>query len=400
MSTRARIVSIAVAAVAVVVAVLLAVVLTTPVSAVEPDVRELGAAAPLGPAPASALDDLDEDVSVAVSTLAGEELLIEQRPDFARPLASITKIITALVVLDAAPLAPGEDGPVYVPTADDEQTYADLFRGGSAVLPVSPEAPLTQRELLEATLVASSANHAIMFGFQTFGDIDEFRTAAKLWLVEHGFRATEVVDPAGLSSLNRSTPREMLAIARLALENPVIAATVAMPTVEVPGAGTFSNRNAILGVEGIDGMKTGTTDVAGYSFLFTALVDAGTGPERIIGIIMGAASNTERFTVAPALLREVRSGFQRVQLPVGTVVGTYAPEWGGTVDASLELPLDVLAWRGELHVELDASAPASAGTTVGRVTWIGPDGPDHADAVLDGELPGPDLGWLLVGRWG
>jgi D-alanyl-D-alanine carboxypeptidase (penicillin-binding protein 5/6) len=340
-----------------------------------------------------------QDASVAVAMMDSDELLLEQRADFARPIASITKIITALVVLEAAPLDEGEDGPVFTPGDAEQQTFADLYRSGSAVLPVSPDAPLTERQLLQAMLVASSANHAFMLAFQTFGDIEGYRQAVQSWLLQRGFTATSIIDPAGVSELDRSTAREMLAIGKLALANPTIAETVAMPEVEVPGAGTHPNRNLLLGTDGVDGIKTGTTGDAGFSLMVSASVDVGAGAQHVLAIVLGADSNTGRYATTLELLGEVRKGFAEVELPAGSVVGTYDPEWGPPVDAVLAESLRALAWRGEVFSELAPTDPAVAGSIVGHLSWLAPTGRQAADVVLTSELAGPDIGWRLFGRW-
>lgn len=345
-------------------------------------------------------DTVGDEASVAAAVMGSDELLVEQRADFARPIASITKVITALVVLDAAPLAEGEDGPVFTPGEAEQQTFADLYRSGSAVLPVSPDAPLTERQLLQTMLVASSANHAFMLAFQTFGDIEGYRHAVQVWLYEHGFTATSIVDPAGVSELDRSTAREMLAIGKLALANPTIAETVAMAEVEVPGAGTFPNRNLLLGTDGVDGIKTGTTGDAGFSLMVSALMDVGAGSQHVLAIVLGAESNTGRYGTMLDLLGQLREGFVEVELPAGTVIGSYDPEWGEPVDAVLAEPVAVIAWRGDLRAELSAAEPGDAGGVVGNVSWLSPTGRQTADVVLASDLAGPDAGWRIFGRWG
>jgi len=382
-------------AVVVAAAVTLTVFLVMPPPSVDPTARPMDA-----PSEIAVLEGLPENVSVAAVLAGSDELLVEQHADLARPIASITKVITALVVLDAAPLADGEDGPVLVPGEVDQQTFADLYRSGSEALPVSPGAPLTQRQLLEATLVASSANHAFMLAFQAFGTIDGYRAAAHDWLMQHGFQSTSVIDPAGVSELDTSTAREMLAIGELAMANPTIAQTVSMTEVVVPGAGTYPNRNPLLGVDGVDGIKTGTTGEAGFSFMMSARLDIGDASEHVFAIVLGAESNAGRFGFATELLGAIRDGFVRVHLPAGTRVGEYDPAWSPPVDAVLREPLDVLAWRGELRPDLLRAEPTEAGALVGHVSWLAPTGEATAEVVLDSELPPPDPAWRLFGRWG
>ena len=56
----------------------------------------------------------------------------------------------------------------------------------------------------------------------------------------------------------RRARRALLDLGRLALADPVVAAAAALPAVTVPGIGTYENRNLIVGVDGVTGLKTGT----------------------------------------------------------------------------------------------------------------------------------------------
>src|SRR5690606_3098213 len=190
------------------------------------------------------------------------------------------------------------------------------------------------------------------------------------------------------------------AIGKLALANPVIAETVAMPEVVVPGAGTYPNRNLLLGTEGVDGIKTGTTGDAGFSLLVSAQVDLGAGPEHLLAIVLGAESNTGRYGTMVELLDELRQGFVEVEVPAGTVVGSYDPQWGPPVDAVLAEPLRVTAWRGVGQAELAPTERAAAGAEVGQLTWLSPAGRQTADVVLAYELSAPEAAWRVFGRWG
>ena len=90
------------------------------------------------------------------------------------PSASITKVITALVVLDAHPIPPGEGGPEIAYTEADVDIYWDMVAQNGSVAPVAAGSSLTLRESLEAMLLPSGNNYAISLANWAFGSGDEF----------------------------------------------------------------------------------------------------------------------------------------------------------------------------------------------------------------------------------
>src|SRR5690606_14001780 len=79
----------------------------------------------------------------------------------ARPMASIAKLLFALVLLDARPLAAGEQGPSIVLDDGDVAHLAAGVRDGATVLPVAAGDVLTQRQLLEAAMLMSASNATV-----------------------------------------------------------------------------------------------------------------------------------------------------------------------------------------------------------------------------------------------
>jgi D-alanyl-D-alanine carboxypeptidase (penicillin-binding protein 5/6) len=69
------------------------------------------------------------------------------------PIASVSKVITALVVLDAKPLAAGDEGESISFTSKDVQIYNDYLADNGSVKPVAAGEQLSQRDVLELMLV-------------------------------------------------------------------------------------------------------------------------------------------------------------------------------------------------------------------------------------------------------
>jgi D-alanyl-D-alanine carboxypeptidase (penicillin-binding protein 5/6) len=117
---------------------------------------------------------------------------------------------------------------------------------------------------------------------------------------------TRYLDPHGLG-LNKSTPRDLAVLAATALKNDTFRTMVAIRrhSCAVTAAdGTtrtvvWENTNRLLGIEGYDGVKTGTTTAAGYCLVGSARRD---GEHRIV-VVLGATSNDSRYVDARNLFR-------------------------------------------------------------------------------------------------
>ena len=135
----------------------------------------------------------------AIGLLDDDEVLASYGGDEAYPMASVTKIVTALVVLDKHPLAVGEPGPTIRMGAADvalRSHYSDEFR--AKVFPVWAGLSFTERELLDLALIESAANYAGSLVNWAFGSDEEFAAAARTWLDAHGLAGITIVEPTGL----------------------------------------------------------------------------------------------------------------------------------------------------------------------------------------------------------
>ena len=116
----------------------------------------------------------------------------------ALPIASISKIVTALVVLDAKPLAAGESGPAITFTDADAALYGKYLRVNGKVELISAGVVMSQREALEVVLVSSANNYAESLVVWAFGSQDAFVTAATAWLSVNGLTDTTLLEPTGM----------------------------------------------------------------------------------------------------------------------------------------------------------------------------------------------------------
>jgi serine-type D-Ala-D-Ala carboxypeptidase (penicillin-binding protein 5/6) len=204
------------------------------------------------------------------------------------PIASLTKLITALVILDRAPIEPGNKGNIITLTAQDEQYYWDYVAIGGTVTAVTAGLQISQYEALQTVLLASSNNMSDTLVDYYFESKEEYVDYANNLLREMGFIHTKVADTTGFSPENVSTPTELLLLGKKSLENPLLAEIVAQNGATVNVAGEIPNYNALINLPYVTGLKPGLTDEAGYCLLFSMDVPNSTGEiVTTIGVVMG-----------------------------------------------------------------------------------------------------------------
>lgn len=177
-------------------------------------------------------------------------------------IASITKVITALVGLEAL-AANGhtlESFGSYAVTADTLQITAESALLNGSVVDVAEGTTLTGTQLLQLMMLPSANNFAIAYSRWIFGSDAAFLAQAQQWLAAKGLSSTVIVDAAGRSPENRSTVRDLLRLGELAMLDPQLAAIVAQPSADIPGFGTVYNTNTVLQQGLASGVKTGTLD--------------------------------------------------------------------------------------------------------------------------------------------
>jgi D-alanyl-D-alanine carboxypeptidase (penicillin-binding protein 5/6) len=366
----------------------------TPISA-EPEVTPAVALAT--PGQGSSAIGLVTDGS---TRMLGQSGSIEQVP-----IASITKAVTALVVLDEKPLAEGDPGPEITMTAADEAILQATIAENGSWAPVFPGQVLSEREVIEIMMLESANNYSVTLTNWAFGDTAAYLAAATAWLAENGLTGTAVADPSGLSPDSRSTTTDLLALAGLVVSDPVLGEIVGTASLELPQLGAVENSNTLIGTAGIDGVKTGTTDEAGYCLLFSADYVVEGETLQLVGVVLGAADTPALQASVLQLLQSAESGFQTVQVvAAGDVLGSYSTAWGARADAVAAETVTTTVWSSAsvaADVQLEQLDAGAAGDEVGTARYaiegvtLG-SGEVTVPLRLDAELEGPDLGWRLA----
>ena len=205
----------------------------------------------------------------------------DQRPV---PIASLTKVMTAYVVLRDHPLTGDAQGPSI--TVDQQaQDEAESARStDESTVPVVAGQRLTERQLLALMLIPSGNNIARLFARWDAGGQLAFVAKMNAAAASLHMGQTFYTGASGVEDSTVSTAADQLVLARAAMANDVIASIVAVRSVRVPGVpGTIVNTNTLLGRDGVVGLKTGSTSAAGGALMWAARAR---GDRLIIGVVL------------------------------------------------------------------------------------------------------------------
>jgi D-alanyl-D-alanine carboxypeptidase (penicillin-binding protein 5/6) len=211
-------------------------------------------------------------------------------------MASVTKVMTALVVLESGNL----DQEIRVPEA--AFTYVWKYGGESAAL--RPGDVLTTQELLEALLLPSGADAAYTLANAYGPGLTAFIARLNATAARMGLTQTHFTSPDGLpyptETSTYSTPSDLLTLGQAAMRYPAFRSIVDQRFYHLPkGKGHhqywWDNTNELIGYyPGAVGIKTGYTDDAGHCLLFEAVRNGRT----LIGVVLdspatGAAAGAQ-----------------------------------------------------------------------------------------------------------
>lgn len=320
----------------------------------------------------------------------------------ARSLASISKLITALVVLDAHPLTgPTDPGPTVSYTEADTDLYDQFYVQGAVIAPMPDGLKLSLHDSLTTMLLPSAANYAVAVARWGFGSEGAYVSAARSWLSKNGLNDTRIVDATGIDPRNASTPTDLLTLAGLAQANPVIAQITGTRSAQITGVGTVYNTNDLLGTLGITGLKTGNLGDGTFNLLFTSSLDVGIGsPLKITGVRLSGETHESTDADVRGLLQSISDGFH--DIPLGTVgddVGTITTPWGSKASLVLAQTTKVRTWSDTpVTVTLDTTTPQNYadGEVVGSVVWTAGPKTTSASVKISGAIEEPTLWWRLT----
>jgi serine-type D-Ala-D-Ala carboxypeptidase (penicillin-binding protein 5/6) len=314
-------------------------------------------------------------------------------------IASITKVVTALVVLEQLPLAPGQPGPEYRMTTADRTEYRDFRNRGESALDVPVGGALTEYQLLQGMLIGSANNYAQMLADSIWPNDQVFANAANGWLAAHGVTGITIVDPTGIEAGNRADPAALIPLAERALAHPVIAEIVRTAAVELPGAGHVDNTNGLLADPGVVGVKTGTLRESN-NLLAAKDVTVGGTTVRLFATTLGQPDDETRQAATRALFAQTEAELQTPPaVTVGTVAGQVTTRWGETVGIVTGADATVVLWNGAtptVTTDFSLGDARTTGDDVGTLSLRGPLDAATVPVLLSGTIDGPTPWWRLT----
>ncbi|MES2150351.1 MAG: D-alanyl-D-alanine endopeptidase [Pseudomonadota bacterium] len=213
-------------------------------------------------------DPLDLKSSVAlVLDQASSEVLFEKNANVALPIASITKLMTGLIVVQAR-----QDMDEVLTVTDED---VDREKHSSSRLKVG--ARLTRANMLHIALMSSENRAASALGRNYPGGLPAFVEAMNAKAQELGMSETHYVDSSGLSSHNVASARDLARLAMVAHQEPMLRQFSTDPKAVVDTGGRplqFSNTNYLVAMPGweIGLQKTGFINEAGRCLVMQAII--------------------------------------------------------------------------------------------------------------------------------
>ncbi len=301
------------------------------------------------------------------------QIIFETNADEKRPVASVVKIMTILMCLEAV-----DSGRVSL---DDRVTISKNASGmgGSQVLLDTGEVQ-TLDVLLKSTVVGSANDAAVAIAEHLYGSQELFVKQMNARAQALGMKDTVFVNCTGLPAQGQHTTARDVARMAAALFGHELYykyAGIWMDKVD-HGDGRvtdLTNTNRLIRFyDGCDGGKTGSTNEAGYCIAATAR----RGGMRLIAVVLGGSSGKKRFACAEKMFDH---GFANYRLLTaaerGTRVRGEMPVTGGSLDSvplALDGDLTLLMNKAEAaEIELkpnlppSVAAPVAAGDEIGSV---------------------------------
>ncbi len=212
---------------------------------------------------------------------ADSGLIIYDKDSLKRmPLASLVKILTAVVVIEHKSL------PDYATVTEESGSVGENTMG------VSAGEVYTIEELLYGLLLNSGNDAAYVLAENTAGSIEEFVKWMNRKTDELGLIDTEVYDPSGLDDRSYTTARDLAVLTEYAMRHDVFRKIVATVSKELPYSGLHkylfleNQTNLLTTYPGVKGVKTGYTEEAGLC-LSTYASNEG---RNLIGVVLNSIS--------------------------------------------------------------------------------------------------------------
>jgi D-alanyl-D-alanine carboxypeptidase (penicillin-binding protein 5/6) len=312
------------------------------------------------------------------------------------PMASITKIMTALVALESK--APDTPMLVTYGAANTEGSTSNLWEGDTTFL----------KDLIVCMMVPSGNDAAVAIAENVAGTEFAFVDMMNEKAAALGMTGTRFSNASGLSDEdNYTTATDYLLLTRVAMANELFREVVGAPevTAEISGQErTYSTTNMLLyDMEGANGVKTGFTDEAGYCLVASAR----RGAFELYAVVLHTSGEEQRFVDAQTLLEWGFAHYRAVELvnatkPIAELALLSWIDKTVPVAASAPVSVNLFDYAGKITQEVALTEREGAvrkGEQVGTLTWT-QNGEVLAqiDLLATEDVPEPDF-WEGIAIW-
>ncbi len=326
--------------------------------------------------------------SAILMEISSGEVLLSKNPDEKLPPASITKIMTLLLVMEAI-----DSGKI---TLDDKVTASSnaSSKGGSQIWLKDGE-QMTVHELLKATAVASANDASTALGEYVAGDEASFVSMMNKRAAELGMTNTNFENCSGLDDTtveHYSTARDIAVMSCELMKHERIKdyTTIWMDSLRNGETELVNTNRLIRFYDGATGLKTGTTSKAGYCISATAQRDG----LELVAVVLGSDNSNNRFEDAKKLLSWGFANYEiytpQVDLSLITDVNVLYGEQS-TVSPVITEISPILIKKGtqssitqRIDMCIDVEAPVEKGQTLGNI-YFEADGKAIAECNLISE---------------
>ena len=356
----------------------------------------------------SVYDPLGEDLLAAaealkldaVSAILMEEktgtVLYEYNADAVLPPASVTKIMTLLLVMEAI-----DAGTVHLDDTVTVSAYAASMGGSQVFLEEGEEMPL--EDLLKSVVIASANDAAVALAEHVAGSEEAFvarmnARAAELGAVTARFENTNGLDDTAKDHVMSARDIAILSRALIAHEVILKYSSIWMDTIRDGAFGLTNTNRLVRFYRGCTGLKTGSTSKAGFCVSVTAERDG----LSLICVIMGAETRDSRNASATKLLDFGFANFAAAEIPAGSADPVRVT--GGTENlcpvsypafAAVLPKSEMGGLRYEITQKDSVAAPVAEGDVLGEIVYYSGDR-ELGRAPVTAEREIPRIGYLEV----
>ncbi|WP_329384250.1 hypothetical protein OG625_22930 [Streptomyces sp. NBC_01351] len=328
----------------------------------------------------------------------------EQKPV---PIASVTKSMTAYIILRDHPFKKGEKGAMIdIDKTAETEGQKDKSDNESTLNTVKEGDKISEYDAIAALMIPSANNIARLLARWDSGSQEAFVKKMNDTAKELGMTNTTYTDPSGLDATTVSTAEDQVKLGLKIVEIEALVDITKKPSWVDPSGKTWTNWNRLVPFNDSLGIKTGTTTKAGGNLLFAAQKKIGNTNQLIVGAVLGQHKSPIIDTVIAASKQLMLATQKALEgAPVvkkGEVVGYVDDGLGTRTPVVATADVQAVGWAS-LTVEVKLAdgggvlpQTAKAGTEIGVLTVGEGASQVKVPVALRNDLVAPGIGSKLT----